>query len=82
MNYELLEKAARALVAKLDECKPHVSMAFLMAYHSRGRDYEGPNYGDEHEALRESLGMERPEEGDSPCEPHSLPSSTPTGLGR
>lgn len=59
-----LEGALRSLVDKLDECGPHVSGAFQMAYLSRGRDYTGPTYGEEHEAARAALaGSHAPAEG-------------------
>jgi deoxyxylulose-5-phosphate synthase len=48
-------EAARALVAKLDECDKHISGAFFMAYGRMGASYTGPTYGEELETLRETL---------------------------
>lgn len=47
-----LETAARTLIAKLDECAPHVSDAFLHR-ELRCGPYEGPNYAVELAALRD-----------------------------
>lgn len=49
-----LETAARTLIAKLDECAPHVSDAFLHRGLRCG-PYEGPNYAAELAALRDLL---------------------------
>lgn len=49
-----LEQAARALVAKLDECDRHITNAFMMET-VRGRPYSGPQYGEELKALRAAL---------------------------
>lgn len=48
-------QAARALVAKLDECRPHIDGAFQMAYTVRGGKYRGPNYAKELEDLRGAI---------------------------
>lgn len=45
--------AIRNFVNKLDECKPHIDGAFQMAFQVRGREYKGPNYGEELKALRQ-----------------------------
>ena len=47
-----LREACLRLVDKMDVCKSSITGAFQMAYHSRGRDYDGPTYGIELEALR------------------------------
>lgn len=49
-----VEVAAKALVAKLDECLPHIDNAFVMEA-IRGRPYSGPQYGKELETLRTAL---------------------------
>jgi hypothetical protein len=49
-----LRAAARALVAKLDECGPAIDDAFTHRQMRVG-PYTGPNYGEELEALREAL---------------------------
>lgn len=49
-----IERAAAALVAKLDECQPYVESAFLLQ-HLRCGPYDGPQYGDALETLRRAL---------------------------
>ncbi|CAN5702837.1 hypothetical protein BH11PSE6_BH11PSE6_00120 [soil metagenome] len=56
-----LETAARTLIAKLDECAPHVSDAFLHL-EMRCGPYEGPNYAVELAALRSALSQQPPVE--------------------
>lgn len=52
-----MEEAARAFIAKFDECLPHIDGAFaFMAMH--GGDYKGPNFADELRALRTALDTE------------------------
>ncbi len=58
-----LEAVARAFVAKLDECIPHIDNAFLMEM-SRGRPYSGPNYAKELADLRTILDALQPEGGE------------------
>ncbi len=57
-----MEQAARALIAKLDECEPHISTAFLLMQMKCG-PYTGPNYGEELKALRAAVdgGADKPE---------------------
>lgn len=59
-----LREAAEALLAKLDECEPHVADAFLHRQLRVGT-YTGPNYGDELDRLRQALSETSPsaEEG-------------------
>lgn len=53
---ELIERveAAQALVAKLDECDPHIADAFLFREMKCG-PYDGPNYSAELRDLRAAL---------------------------
>jgi hypothetical protein len=53
-GFGVTQQAARALVAKLDECEPHITDAFLHR-ELRCGPYEGPNYGEELKALRRLL---------------------------
>lgn len=50
-----IKTAAQALITKLEECKPYVDSAFVMAYHVRGGTYDGPSYHDELVALTDAL---------------------------
>lgn len=52
---ELLGEAARTLVDKLDECEPHISSAFFMAFERMGSKYDGPQYGEQLTALKGAL---------------------------
>lgn len=53
-----LEAVLGHLVAKLDECKPHIDGVFsFFALH--GNNYSGPNYADELAAAREVLSRSR-----------------------
>lgn len=66
---EALREAARALVAKLDECDPHIADAFLMREMKCG-PYDGPNYSAELRDLRAALAhpAQAPaQEGDMEC---------------
>jgi len=54
-----VEAAARALVAKLDECEPHMADAFLHR-EMRAGPYTGPQYGTELTALRAALSASPP----------------------
>lgn len=53
-----LETVLEALIAKLDECNPHITSAFQMAFNVRGGSYDGPNYGEELKEAREALNDE------------------------
>ena len=44
--------ALKDLIAKLDECKPHIDGAFQMVFTIRGHKYEGPTYEKELKAAR------------------------------
>ena len=48
-------RLAAALVAKLDECAPHITAAFQMMEIHGGGEYSGPQYGEELKALRAAL---------------------------
>jgi hypothetical protein len=54
MGSDDVADAARALIAKLDECQPHIDDAFLHR-NMRCGEYDGPQYGEELSALRASL---------------------------
>jgi hypothetical protein len=56
---EEVERAASALVTKLDECQPHIADAFLHR-HLRCGPYSGPTYADELTALRAALNRPAP----------------------
>lgn len=47
-------RCASAMLAKLDECQPHIDAAFALRY-VHGMRYDGPQYGIERDALRDSL---------------------------
>lgn len=49
-----LEEAARAFVAKFDECKPHIDDAFVHRQMRVG-EYKGPQLGEELAVLRALL---------------------------
>ena len=51
---ERLREAGAKLIAKIDECAPHIANAFEME-HVRGRPYSGPHFGEELEAFRQAL---------------------------
>jgi len=51
---ERVREAAAALVAKLDECDPHLTSMFSFAL-AHDHLYSGPTYGEELEALRAAL---------------------------
>jgi hypothetical protein len=54
MTDTMTDELVTALVAKLDECQPHIDGAFqFMAMH--GAEYSGPQYGVELDALRAAL---------------------------
>lgn len=76
-----LQDAARWLVKQLDECQPHITSAFYMAYNVRGGSYTGPQYGKALDALRAALAKNPNRVKDSPqdgiCGAHS-PGSTTT----
>ena len=46
-------EAIGAFVAKYEECEPHITGAFQMAFTVRGHQYTGPNYAAELARLRE-----------------------------
>ena len=50
-----LKSAARALIAKLDECDKHITAAFDLAYTVKGVSYDGPHYGKERVDLQHVL---------------------------
>jgi hypothetical protein len=50
-----LQDAARWLVKQLDECEPHITSAFHMAFTARGGVYSGPQYGKALDVLRAAL---------------------------
>lgn len=52
---EQLREAATELVAKLDECAPHVANLSVMNYVRSGVQYSGPSYREALEALRAAL---------------------------
>ena len=49
-----LVEAGEALVAKLDECEPHIASVFAQEY-VRGRPYSGPQYKNALDELRTAL---------------------------
>jgi len=51
---ERVREAASALVAKLDECDPHLTSMFSFAL-AHDHLYSGPTYGEELEALRAAI---------------------------
>jgi len=51
---ERVREAATALVAKLDECDPHLTSMFSFAL-AHDHLYSGPTYGEELEALRAAV---------------------------
>jgi len=51
---ERVREAATALVAKLDECDPHLTSMFSFAL-AHDHLYSGPTYGEELEALRAAI---------------------------
>jgi len=51
---ERVREAAVALVAKLDECDPHLTSVFSFAL-AHDHLYSGPTYGEELEALRAAI---------------------------
>jgi len=50
-----VKEALKALVEKLDECEPHISNAFMLAWDIRGSTYSGPTYEQELKDAREAL---------------------------
>lgn len=61
---ERLREAAFALVAKLDECTPHINRIFAQQWSRSGVQYSGPQFGEELEALRTALSQPT-EKGDA-----------------
>ena len=57
---ERMREAGLALVAKLDECQPHIENAGVFM-HVHGMDYSGPQYGEALEELRALLTCELPQ---------------------
>ena len=60
---DAVREAAQALIAKLDECDPHIADAFLMREMKCG-PYDGPNYSAELRDLRSTLSATPAQEGE------------------